>query len=169
MTSDIDNQRLYRSTLLVLTNRRFLSSEQAAGVREWSLADIDKLRTKDRAGLGTLELLGADRRLAVWHYTIAQGPSALVLGDRFEELKTHHSSASKHEDDDVPEAEEHEAPPNTKALFRLWQFARPHALWMFIAFALSLIATVAEVETAKMIKPLINLLNDYEAKTLPDL
>ncbi|MBC8113115.1 MAG: ABC transporter ATP-binding protein, partial [Candidatus Saccharimonas sp.] len=165
MTSDIDNQRLYRSTLLVLTNRRFLSCAAATGVQEWSLANIDKLKTKDRAGLGTLELLGPDRRLAVWHYTIAQGPSALVLGDRFEELKTHHTSTSKHEDDDIPEAEEHEAPPNTKALFRLWQFAKPHAFWMFIAFALSLIATVAEVETAKMIKPLINLLKNYEAKT----
>ena len=80
MTSDIDNQRLYRSTLLVLTNRRFLSSAAATSVQEWSLADIDTLKTKDRAGLGTLELLGPDRRLAVWHYTIAQGPSALVFG-----------------------------------------------------------------------------------------
>ena len=169
MTSDIDNQRQYRSTLLVLTNRRFLSSAAATGVQEWLLTDIDKLRTKDRAGLGTLELLGTNRRLAVWHYTIAQGPSALVLGDRFEELKAGHTSASKLEDDDIPEAEEHEAPPNTKALFRLWQFAKPHAFWMFIAFALSLIATVAEVETAKMIKPLINLLKDYEAQTIADL
>ena len=169
MTSDIDNQRLYRSTLLVLTNRRFLSSELTAGVREWSLTNIDKLRTKDRAGLGTLELLGPDRRLAVWHYTIAQGPSALVLGDRFDERKAGHTLARKIEDDDIPEAEEHEAPPNTKALFRLWQFAKPHAFWMFIAFALSLIATVADVETLKMIKPLIKLLEGYEAKTEPDL
>ncbi|MBC8113325.1 MAG: ABC transporter ATP-binding protein, partial [Candidatus Saccharimonas sp.] len=126
--------------------------------------------TKDRAGLGTLELLGPDRRLAVWHYTIAQGPSALVLGDRFDELKTSHTSDRKpDDDDDVPEAEEHEAPPNTKALFRLWQFAKPHALWMFIAFVLSLTATVAAVETAKMTKPLVNLLSDYEEQTNPDL
>ena len=169
MTSDIDNQRLYRSTLLVLTNRRFLSREMTAGVQEWSLTDIDKLRTKDRAGLGTLELLGPDRRLSVWHYTIAQGPSALVLGDRFDELKAGHTSDRKPDEDDVPEAEEHEAPPNTKALFRLWQFAKPHAFWMFLAFALSLIATVAEVETAKKIKPLVNLLKDFEAKAVTDL
>ncbi len=169
MTSDIDHQRLYRATLLVLTNRRFLSSSAATGVQEWSLADIDKLKTKDRAGLGTLELLGTDHRLAVWHYTIAQGPSALVLGDRFEERKAGHTLARKADDDDVPEAEEHEAPPNTIALFRLWQFARPHARWMSIAFVLSLTATVAAVETAKMTKPLMDLLKDYKADPTIDL
>ena len=169
MTSDIDHERFYRPTLLVLTTQRFLSCSSAAGFHEWPLVRIDKLKTKDRAGLGTLELLGPDQRLAVWHYTIAQGPSALVMGDRFEDQKAGHSSTCRAEDDDIPEAEEHEVPPNTMALFRLWQFAKPHIGWMFVAFVLSLTATVAEVETAKMTKPLVNLLKDFEKGTAPDL
>ena len=95
MTSDIDHERFYRPTLLVLTTRRFLSCSAASGSQDWSLDNIDKLKTKDRAGLGTLELLGFDQRLAVWHYTIAQGPAALVLGDRFEDIKANRTTLKR--------------------------------------------------------------------------
>ena len=169
MTSDIDNQRLYRSTLLVLTSRRFLSSSVTAGVQEWPLSDIDKLRTKDRAGLGTLELLGSDRRLAVWHYTIAQGPSALVLGDRFDELKAGHAKAGKFDEDGVPEAEEREAPPNTMALLRLWPFARKHFGWMVLAAILTVTASIAVVKILELVEPLTNLITDYQEGRLTDL
>ena len=168
MISDIDDQRRYRTTLLALSNRRVFSSTPA-GVRDWPLASVDKLRTKDRGGLGTLELLGTDRRLGYWHYTIAQGPAALVMGDRFEELTAGHTRAESVDEADIPEAAEQETPPNTMALFRLWQFARPHAFWMFIAFVLSLTATIAAVETAKITKPLTNLLKGYEARTVSSL
>ena len=168
MISDVDEQRRYRTTLLVLTQRHFFSTS-GDSARRWALETIDKLRTKDRGGLGTLELLGPDRRLGFWHYTIAQGPAALVMGDRFEDLKAGRSNTATSEDEDVPEAEEHEPPPNTMALFRLWQFAQPHAFWMFIAFVLTLTATIAAVETAKMTEPLTDLLKDFEAGTVSSL
>ncbi|MBS0202574.1 MAG: ABC transporter ATP-binding protein [Planctomycetes bacterium] len=168
MVSDIDEQRQYRMSLLALSQHRFFCSTHAE-VRDWPLAEIDKLRTKDRGGLGTLELLGTDRRLGFWHYTIAQGPAALVVGDRFEDLKAGRDARKQIEEDDVPEGEESESPPNTLALFRLWQFARPHAFWMFIAFVLSLAATVAAVETAKVIRPLTNLLYSYQSREVTSL
>ncbi len=168
MISDVDEQRRYRTTLLVLTGRHVFSATGDI-VRHWALESIDKLRTKDRGGLGTLELLGTDRRLGFWHYTIAQGPSALVMGDRFEDLKAGRTRTATIEDEDIPEAEEHETPPNTMALFRLWQFAQPHAFWMFIAFVLSFTASIAAVETAKMTKPLTDLLKNYEAGTVSSL
>jgi ATP-binding cassette, subfamily B, bacterial len=169
MASDIDHQRLYRSTLLVLTNRRFLSSAAATGFEEWSLAEIDSLKTKDRAGLGTLELLGPDRRLAVWHYTIAQGPSALVLGDRFDELKAGHSLSRTTEDDDVPEAEEHQTPPNTMALFRLWPFAQKHFGWMVLAAVLTVAASISVVKILELVEPLTDLITDYQEGRRTDL
>jgi len=162
MISDIDDQRYYRTTLLALSDRRFFCSTPEA-TRDWPLSDIDKLRTKDRGGLGTLEILAPASRLGFWHYTIAQGPAALVLGDRFDELKEGRAARKSLDEDDVPEAEETEAPPSTMALFRLWQFARPHAFWMFLAFVLSLTATIAEVETTKLTAPLVDLLTAYEA------
>lgn len=160
MVSDIDEQRQYRTSLLALSQRRFFCCTRG-DVRDWPLPQIDKLRTKDRGGLGTLELLGADSRLGYWHYTIAQGPAALVVGDRFDDLKAGRSARKQADEDDVPEGEEHEPPPNTLALFRLWQFARPHSFWMLIAFVLSLVATIAAVEITKAIAPLTNLLIKY--------
>jgi len=169
MISDIDDQRRYRNTLVVLTNHRVFRSESATVYQEWLLAEIDKIKTKDRSGLGTLELFGPDRRIAVWQYTIAQGPSALVFGDRYDELKSGQPTLHKSDGDDAPEAEEHDPPPNTMALFRLWDFAQPHSGWMIFAFVLSLTATVAAVETAKKIKPLLNLLKDFETGNAADL
>lgn len=165
MLSDIDDQRHYTTTLLALTGHRIFSVTPEQ-VREWPLSAIDRLRTRDRGGLGTIELFSTRERLAFWHYTIAQGPAALVLGDRFDDLQAGRPVRRATDDEDAPEAEEHEAPPNTLALFRLWQFARPHSFWMFIAFVLSLTATIAEVETAKKTKPLVNLLTSYESGAL---
>jgi ATP-binding cassette subfamily B protein len=164
MTSDIDQERFYRTTLLVLTNRRFFSHSAVAGVQEWNLSEIDKLKTKDRAGLGILELLGVDRRLAVWHYTIAQGPSALILGDRFDELKLNRSeSRSTADDEEIPEAEERDSIPDTSSLLRLWPFAKPHFFWMLAAMLMSMTASIAEVKTIQMTKPLVRLLKSYVA------
>ncbi len=162
MISDIDSNRFYRKTLIVLTNRRFLSHSAESGFQEWALSEIDKIKTKDRGGLGTLELTGATRRLAVWHYTIAQGPSALILGDRFEDQKSHRAiSTEVVEDDEIPEPEDHESIPDTTALLRLWQFARPHAFWMIVALSMTLTAAIAEVKTIEMTKPLVDLLKNY--------
>jgi ATP-binding cassette subfamily B protein len=168
MISDVDDQRRYRTTMLALSNRRFFSST-AGAVRDWPLAEVDKLRIKDRAGLGTLELLGSDRRLGHWYYTIAQGPAALVLGDRFDELKDGRAVRPPVDENDIPEVEEREAPPNTMALFRLWQFAAPHSLWMFIAFVLSLAATIAEVQTMNITEPLVDLLTGFMDGKVPSL
>jgi ATP-binding cassette subfamily B protein len=167
MISDIDEQRQYRTTLLALTDRRIYSSGTAVG--EWPLTDVEKLKTKDRAGLGTLEMLGYSRRLSYWHYTIAQGPAALVFGDRFEDVKGGHAIRKHFDEEEIPEGEEQVTPPDTMALFRLWRFAKPHAWWMFVAFVLSLSATIADVETAKMTRPLINLLTQYESAKISSL
>lgn len=160
MISDIDRERFYRKTLLVITNQRFFSHSLTTGVQQWSLHEIDKLKTKDRGGLGTLELLASDRRLALWHYTIAQGPSALILGDRFDDLKLIRHAPAAADAEDIPEAEEHEPAPNTASLFRLWQFAHKHLGLMLIALAMSLTASIAEVYTIKTVKPLVDLLQN---------
>ena len=159
MISDIDRERFYRKTLLVVTNQRLMRHSLTTGVQQWPLSDIDNLKTKDRGGLGSLELLGPDRRLALWHYTIAQGPSALILSDRFDELKLiRHPIVT--EADDIPEAEEHEPPPNTASLFRLWAFARPHFGLMLIALVMSLTSSIAEVYTIKTVAPLFDQLRE---------
>jgi ATP-binding cassette subfamily B protein len=166
--SDADEQRFYRKTLLVLTNRRLLARSalpEADSFVSWPLAEIDKLAVRDRGGLGALEALGPTRRLGVWHYTIDHGPAALILADRFEDLKAGRTGPRLPDDEqEIPEPEIQEPPPDTMALFRLWQFARPHTGWMLLAFVLSLAATVASIIPIKLTGTLVDeILSPYES------
>jgi ATP-binding cassette, subfamily B, bacterial len=135
-------------------------------VESWPLADVERLKTRDRAGLGTLEALGSDRRLAVWHYTFRHGPSVLVLIDRFDELRLgHEDRPADVEEPEPPEAETFEPPPNTMALFRLWQFARPHIHWIAVAFILSFAAQFAGIVPSTLVTPVLDeILYPYQAQ-----
>src|SRR5215218_9263805 len=61
---DLDNRLHYETSLVVLTDRRLLHVEPSGeltgtdGVRSWRVAGDLELRTRDRAGVGTLELIG---------------------------------------------------------------------------------------------------------------
>lgn len=157
--SDADEHRRFRNTLLVLTNRRLVAQPAEANgeaSRAWPLTEIDRLKLRDRSGLGTLEILGPTSLLTVWHYTIEHGPAALILLDRFEDLKAGRSGPLIPDDEqDVPEPEAQEPPPNTMALFRLWQFAKPHSGWMLLALVLMLIATWASILPILFTDPLV--------------
>jgi len=158
--SDANQQRHFHNTLLVLTNQRLIaqsSERNPSAAQSWSLADISRLKLNDRNGLGACDILGHEGRLAVWHYTIEHGPAALILVDRFDDLKAGRTGPRQPDDEqEVPEPEVQESPPNTKALFRLWQFARPHSGWMLLALALSLVATVASILPVLFTKPLVD-------------
>lgn len=161
--SDIDAGQRFAATHLVLTSQRLLSipSENRSGITAWPLADIVSLGTQDRSGLGTLEAIGAAQRLAYWHYTLRQGPDVLVLMERFERLKGGGDPfAGGDEEPDIPEAESQEPPPSTLALFRLWEFARPHQQWIFLALVISMLATVASIIPLKLTGSLIDAVLD---------
>ncbi|HEV3162619.1 MAG TPA: ABC transporter transmembrane domain-containing protein [Isosphaeraceae bacterium] len=82
----------YAEGLVVLTDRRVLcvaGPEAQAGGRAWTswpLAEVAGLRARDRAGLGTLELMGTSERLASWRYTNSRAPSVHRLLLRYESL-----------------------------------------------------------------------------------
>lgn len=158
--SDSDEERRFRNTLLVLTNRRLVAQPAEANgeaTQSWLLTDVDRLKIRDRAGLGTLEILGHQKLITVWHYTIEHGPAALILVDRFDDLRAGRSGPQLPDDEqDIPEPEAQEPPPNTLALFRLWQFAKPHSLWMLISLALMLVGTAAGILPYIFTKPLMD-------------
>lgn len=156
---DVDTERKFRSTYTVLTNRRLFNIAAAGEDRpkqSWPLSQVVKIKTRDRSGLGTLEALGADSRLAVWYYTIAQGPAVLVLIDRFEEQRATAAPVDAIEEPEPPEAEVNEPPPNTYALFRLSRFARPHWHWVILAFTLTLTASVSSILPAYLSESLVD-------------
>lgn len=155
MLADVDPHQNYRDTLVVLTTHRLLCLGKGDPTpQSWPLNEITRIKTKDQSGLGTLEVLGEHQRLAWWHYTITHGPAALVLADRLEELKAGRPVRTRTEEDDAPEAEEQAAPPNTLALFRLWDFAKPYAGWMFLALLVSIAAAKAGLVPLQLIRPM---------------
>jgi ATP-binding cassette, subfamily B, bacterial len=166
VASDVNHRQQFQTTWIVLTDRRLLAVPEIAAetLQHWPLEQINRLKTRDRAGLGTLEALGTDRRIGVWHYTFRHGPGVLVLMDRFEELRTGRENRPLEEEEpEPPEAEAQEPPPNTLALFRLWQFARPHGLWIAVAFALSFLAQFAGIVPLTLTRPLVDdVLIPYE-------
>lgn len=158
---DVDTERRFRSTYTVLTNQRLFNvaaNGDDKDIPSWPLSRVAKIKTRDRSGLGTLEALGEHSRLAVWYYTIAQGPSVLVLIDRFEELRANAAAtaASAPDEPEPPEAETSEPPPNTFALFRLSRFARPHWHWVILAFVLTLTASVSSILPAYLSQSLVD-------------
>ena len=84
---DLDGRLHFASGLVVLTDRRLLDigpTEAVAAARRgpradvpfraWPLAAIQGLRAKEHAGVGSLELLGAESLLGQWRYTIGRAP-----------------------------------------------------------------------------------------------
>ena len=97
---DLDGNLHYAAGLVVLTNQRLLSLEPglctAVGsgdtppegrCRSWPLDPEVSLRLEERAGVGTLELLGPKCQIARWRYTIACSASAHRLAEGLEQLR----------------------------------------------------------------------------------
>ena len=166
---DVDSERRFRTLHLAITNRRLLTVPSDGGAATaLLLTDVVRLKTRDRAGLGTLEALGADRRLAVWHYTFQQGPAVLVLMDRFDDFKAGRTGPIETEvETEAPEAEATEPPPNTMALLRLWEFVRPQGHWVALALSLSLIAAVGTIVPRELSEPLIDGLTTFQEQGGP--
>jgi ATP-binding cassette, subfamily B, bacterial len=143
-----------------------VSPQPQREIRSWPIDDVAELRSSDRGGLGTLEIVGASQLLDRCHYTLGLGPAVLVLVEQFAMVKHGSStvvSTTASAEVDRPEPESAEPPPNSKALLRLLSFARPHRLAIAMAFLLSLLATVGAIAPRKLSGPLIDGLTQYQA------
>src|SRR4051812_20047298 len=95
---DLDTRLHFCEGLVVVTDRRLLHGAPAAstsiangrpGPRQWHswpLRPDLRLRAHDRSGIGTLDLVDSNGRLAVWRYTISRGAAVGQLIDRFDEF-----------------------------------------------------------------------------------
>lgn len=151
---DLGPDQHYGAGLLVLTSHRLLWSTLPHGDPEpaaasWTLlplSDISRLTLRDRGGLGTLEVLGNDRRLGVWYYTIACAESAKQFLDAWTEVKSGHLHALPDEPAN-PEDEGFEPAGDASlgSLLRLIGFVRHrfgHAFWGAILTILTTFASM---------------------------
>ena len=172
---DLDTHLRFGRGLLVATDRRLLGREP--GQENWQSFDYrpgQKFTQHDHAGVGHLELLDGQGRLAHWCYTLAQNLQASRLADRvgrqLRSLSTGEAVVSppSHEcptckaplepgQDECPIcAREVHAPPSTWTLLRLWRFARPYRGQLLLGFVLTLLGTAASLVPPYITMPLMD-------------
>ncbi len=162
---------------LVLTERQLLALDADGEGGRWPLAPGLELRQNDHAGVGSLELVDAERRLALWRFTLAQGAAARALVAAFEQLQARLAGQARALEEEVTpcprcggplplegsDAEDcpacssrQSAPPSTWVLLRLWRFARPYRLQLLAGFVLTLASTAATLVPPYLTIPLMD-------------
>ncbi len=172
---DLDSKMRFGRDLLILTNRRILAWNGDAKVwLEWLLQPVLSLKQSDHGGIGSLELLDAERRLALWRFTLAINVRAQRWLEQFERQQAHLAGQTMNEGDEVslcpacqaplpPESEvcpvcarELHTPPSTWVLLRLWRFARPYQWQLILGFVLTLLSTAATLVPPYLTMPLMD-------------
>jgi ATP-binding cassette subfamily B protein len=172
---DLDARLRFVKGIIVVTDRRLLS--RAPGETEWRdwvyRAGL-QLRHHDHAGVGHLELVDGQRRLAAWRFTLGQNLQAIRVLDQFREQADSHLSGQPLqalEQNICPsckaplEPDQEECPicakvlytpPSTWTLFRLWRFARPYRGQLAAGFILMLLSTAAHMIPPYLTMPLMD-------------
>ncbi|MDI4635059.1 ABC transporter ATP-binding protein [Pelomonas sp. V22] len=168
---DLDSRLHFARGLLVLTSRRLLAFDPATRAwSEWALNPQLAMRISDHAGVGSLELVDGQQRLAVWRFTLQMNLQA----QRWQELFERRDEGARDAAEDVefcpsckaplpPESEECptcarelHTPPSTWVLLRLWRFARPYQGQLALGFALMLGSTGATLVAPYLSMPLMD-------------
>ncbi|MBA2961791.1 MULTISPECIES: ABC transporter ATP-binding protein [Ramlibacter] len=151
---DISPAMNFHDGALAMSDRRLLAWD-AGRWSEWPLAAGLQLRQGDHAGIGTLELLDDQGRLALWRFTLAQQRAVLDFVARFERLQSGKPAPGEATDED--EADEADTrPPSTWVLLRLGRFARPYRKQLAIGFGLTLASTAATLVPPYLTIPLMD-------------
>jgi len=182
LTVDLDGELRFAQGQLALTDRRLLARDPAGQWASWPTVDLAgaplaglSLRHFDHAGVGTLELHEAGRRLAGWRFTLSANVQALRLVRLFVQQQAQGlAGAEALPPDDTalcpecdlplpPDSEECPAcarelhtPPSTWVLLRLWRFADPYRYQLLAGFLLTLASTAATLVPPYLTIPLMD-------------
>ncbi|RJG11535.1 cyanophycin metabolism-associated ABC transporter [Massilia cavernae] len=179
---DLDARLRFDKGLVVVTNRRLMA--RAAGETEWkdwTYRPGLSLQHHDHAGVGHLELVDQQGRLAAWRFTLGQNLHAIRVLDSFREQldSTLTGLPVKAAEQNIcpsckaplaPDEEECpictkvlHTPPSTWTLLRLWRFARPYQWQLALGFFLMLASTAAHMIPPYLTMPLMdNVLIPYQ-------
>ena len=175
MEGDLDNNLQFKPFLLVVCNRRILAKlQEEPAWQTWDLREGLTLLRTDHAGVGTLELVQGDTRLASWRYTLSQNAAAQRLIAYFDQqladflanrLASHaleticpncQAQLIPGQDECPVCSIETHTPPSTWVLFRLWLFAQPYKGQLLLGFTLTLAATAATMVPPYLTMPLMD-------------
>ena len=171
--TDLDARLRFTQGVLVVSNQRLISwSPDEQEWRSWEYQSGLQMRHHDHAGVGHLELFDQQQLLAHWRFTLGQNLLIIRLMDGFREQLHEHVTGTPVERPEqnicpsckaVLEPDQEECPvctkviytpPSTWTLFRLWRFAHPYRLPLFVGFTLMLLGTAAHMIPRYLTKPL---------------
>ena len=172
---DLDGALRYGESRLVLTDRRLLAADpaSASGWADWPLDALAGLSAREQAGLGTLDLVGPDGRLACWRYTLARSAGAHKIATRFDDLRRRGDASPEPVSDEgaacpgcgapiapdratCPDCAPIPTSPAATGLFRLLRFARRRAGAVFLGFGLTVASTAVSLIPSYLTKPLVD-------------
>jgi ATP-binding cassette subfamily B protein len=168
---DLDVRLHFADSVVVLTERGLFSATSAtADIHFWLLHEIESLRAREHAGLGTLELRGPAGVLAHWRYTLDRAASAHRLVKRLECLRSTDvddfaeracpscGAVIPAEAAECPTCAARAAlqPAKASSLLRLLPFARRRAGAIALGFVLTVAATAAGLVWPYLTMPLMD-------------
>jgi ATP-binding cassette subfamily B protein len=183
-TPDLNSRLHFADELVAVTNERLLTGRgQESGARliggrevsweSWPLDAVVSLKSREQAGLGTLELLGASSLLASWRFTAARAALAKKFVEHYEEARAVAANGGKAKEKGTsvclscgatlepgqttcPACTPAASPPPVRSLWRLTRFAKAHSGKVLLGFALTLVSTAAALVSPYLTMPLIN-------------
>jgi ATP-binding cassette subfamily B protein len=170
---DLDARLRFKQGLIAVTNQRMIAKyPDQSDWQCWKYQSGLQIRHHDHAGVGHLELFNESGLLAHWRFTLGQNLLVIRLMDAFREQLHEHMTGTPVEKPEqnicpsckaVLEPDQDECPvctkviytpPSTWTLFRLWRFAYPYRLQLFVGFTLMLLGTAAHMIPRYLTKPL---------------
>ncbi|MBK4735651.1 cyanophycin metabolism-associated ABC transporter [Noviherbaspirillum pedocola] len=175
VTVDLNSRLHFANGLVIVTDRRILArAPDDKAWRDWPFRPGLSLQHHDHAGVGHLELLDENGRLASWRFTLGMNLLAMRLLDQFQvQMQSHLEGITPEVDDEelcpsckAPLEPDQDVcpvctkvihtPPSTWTLFRLWRFARPYRMQLLSGFILTLLGTAASLVPPYLTMPLVD-------------
>ncbi|MCP5265458.1 MAG: ABC transporter ATP-binding protein [Burkholderiaceae bacterium] len=173
--TDLDEGLNFARGIVALTRGHLLACQEGeTHWRAWPMGPTQSLECRDYSGVGHLELMGPDERLAHWRYTLAAQPAVNRLIESFRASNAAAAPTGRADaappatcetcrqalpagSDECPRCESREdESPSTRTLFRLWRFARPYRGKLLVGFVLTLLSTAATLVPPYMTMPLMD-------------
>jgi ATP-binding cassette subfamily B protein len=173
---NLDQRLHYAGGFVVLTARRILATRpteaanQAPEIESWPLDECSALEVYERGGIGRLDLMGTDARLAEWRFTANRSSNVHRLKRRFEVLKTGAVQDTSEpiagcpscgapippDQLDCPTCSPSAAPPLASSLLRLVGFARPRMPMIVLGCTLTIAGTAVGLIPPYLTMPLLD-------------
>ncbi len=178
--TDLDANLRYSQELLVLTDRRLLGFETSGELRgAWPIGPEATVRVHEQGGVGTLEVVSAERRLGHWKFTVGKLLAARGFAQKWEVAVTGIPATASvcpqcggtvpPDADRCPACDPSRERKTVSSLLRVLAFAKPRLGMIVLVFLLTLASNAAGLVPPYLTKPLLDdvLIPRQEGKSVP--